>query len=131
IIELLWPLFLFFILISVRQSHPPFEQHQCHFPNKALPSAGTLSWIQGIICNVNNPCFQYPTAGETPGLVGNFNQSIISRLFADAGKVLLHANSKQTLSSFGQLLPALRRLWGNGTPWMGKGSSHVALAARR
>uniref|UniRef100_A0A8C4Y819 P-type phospholipid transporter n=1 Tax=Gopherus evgoodei TaxID=1825980 RepID=A0A8C4Y819_9SAUR len=103
--ELLWPLFLFFILISVRQSHPPFEQHECHFPNKALPSAGTLSWIQGIICNVNNPCFRYPTAGETPGMVGNFNQSIISRLFADAQKVLLHANSKQTLSSFGQLLP--------------------------
>uniref|UniRef100_A0A674IMW1 ABC transporter domain-containing protein n=1 Tax=Terrapene triunguis TaxID=2587831 RepID=A0A674IMW1_9SAUR len=68
-IELLWPLFLFFILISVRQSHPPFEQHECHFPNKALPSAGTLSWIQGIICNVNNPCFQYPTAGETPGVL--------------------------------------------------------------
>uniref|UniRef100_A0A8C4Y8A9 ABC transporter domain-containing protein n=1 Tax=Gopherus evgoodei TaxID=1825980 RepID=A0A8C4Y8A9_9SAUR len=74
--ELLWPLFLFFILISVRQSHPPFEQHECHFPNKALPSAGTLSWIQGIICNVNNPCFRYPTAGETPGMVGNFNQSM-------------------------------------------------------
>uniref|UniRef100_A0A674IQN4 ABC transporter domain-containing protein n=1 Tax=Terrapene triunguis TaxID=2587831 RepID=A0A674IQN4_9SAUR len=105
-IELLWPLFLFFILISVRQSHPPFEQHECHFPNKALPSAGTLSWIQGIICNVNNPCFQYPTAGETPGVVGNFNQSIISRLFADARKVLLHANSKQTLSSFGHGLQA-------------------------
>ncbi|XP_030396295.1 phospholipid-transporting ATPase ABCA7 isoform X4 [Gopherus evgoodei] len=118
--ELLWPLFLFFILISVRQSHPPFEQHECHFPNKALPSAGTLSWIQGIICNVNNPCFRYPTAGETPGMVGNFNQSIISRLFADAQKVLLHANSKQTLSSFGQLLPALRRLWGNGAPWMAR-----------
>uniref|UniRef100_A0A8C0G7B1 P-type phospholipid transporter n=1 Tax=Chelonoidis abingdonii TaxID=106734 RepID=A0A8C0G7B1_CHEAB len=104
-IELLWPLFLFFILILVRQSYPPFEQHECHFPNKALPSAGTLSWIQGIICNVNNPCFRYPTAGETPGVLGNFNQSIISRLFADAQKVLLHANSKQTLSSFGQLLP--------------------------
>ncbi|EMP24164.1 ATP-binding cassette sub-family A member 7 [Chelonia mydas] len=129
-IELLWPLFLFFILISVRQSHPPFEQRQCHFPNKALPSAGTLSWIQGMICNVNNPCFQYPTAGETPGVVGNFNQYIISRLFADARRVLLHANSKQTLSSFGQLLPALRRLWGSGAPWMGlhqQGSSHSTL----
>lgn len=28
-IEILWPLFLFFILISVRQSHPPFQQHEC------------------------------------------------------------------------------------------------------
>uniref|UniRef100_A0A8C2ELD8 P-type phospholipid transporter n=1 Tax=Cyprinus carpio TaxID=7962 RepID=A0A8C2ELD8_CYPCA len=55
IIELLWPLFLFLILIAVRQSHPPYKQSQCHFPNKALPSAGTLAWVQGIICNVNNP----------------------------------------------------------------------------
>uniref|UniRef100_A0A3Q1IPK7 P-type phospholipid transporter n=1 Tax=Anabas testudineus TaxID=64144 RepID=A0A3Q1IPK7_ANATE len=76
IIELLWPLFLFVILISVRHSHPPYKQSQCHFPNKALPSAGTLPWIQGIICNINNPCFQSPTPGETPGQVGNFDNSI-------------------------------------------------------
>uniref|UniRef100_A0A673MJG5 Zgc:172302 n=1 Tax=Sinocyclocheilus rhinocerous TaxID=307959 RepID=A0A673MJG5_9TELE len=76
IIELLWPLFLFLILIAVRQSNPPYKQSQCHFPNKALPSAGTLAWVQGIICNVNNPCFHYPTAGETPGQVSNFDNSI-------------------------------------------------------
>uniref|UniRef100_A0A3B4Z5Q1 ATP binding cassette subfamily A member 7 n=1 Tax=Stegastes partitus TaxID=144197 RepID=A0A3B4Z5Q1_9TELE len=76
IIELLWPLFLFVILISVRHSHPPYKQSQCHFPNKALPSAGTLPWIQGIICNINNPCFHSPTAGETPGQAGNFDNSI-------------------------------------------------------
>uniref|UniRef100_A0A671VNP6 P-type phospholipid transporter n=1 Tax=Sparus aurata TaxID=8175 RepID=A0A671VNP6_SPAAU len=69
IIELLWPLFLFVILISVRHSHPPYKQSQCHFPNKALPSAGTLPWIQGIICNINNPCFHNPTPGETAGKV--------------------------------------------------------------
>uniref|UniRef100_A0A671VLC0 P-type phospholipid transporter n=1 Tax=Sparus aurata TaxID=8175 RepID=A0A671VLC0_SPAAU len=76
IIELLWPLFLFVILISVRHSHPPYKQSQCHFPNKALPSAGTLPWIQGIICNINNPCFHNPTPGETAGKVGNFDNSI-------------------------------------------------------
>nr|XP_056723638.1 phospholipid-transporting ATPase ABCA7 [Euleptes europaea] len=117
IVEVLWPLFLFFILISVRRSHPPFEQHECHFPNKALPSAGTLPWIQGIICNVNNLCFRYPTAGETPGLVGNFDHSIISRLFADARKVLLHVNNLQAEDSFSQLLSALRQLSGDGKLW--------------
>uniref|UniRef100_A0A674N795 ATP-binding cassette, sub-family A (ABC1), member 1A n=1 Tax=Takifugu rubripes TaxID=31033 RepID=A0A674N795_TAKRU len=35
-----------------------------HFPNKAMPSAGTLPWVQGIICNANNPCFRNPTPGE-------------------------------------------------------------------
>uniref|UniRef100_A0A8C7J3J4 P-type phospholipid transporter n=1 Tax=Oncorhynchus kisutch TaxID=8019 RepID=A0A8C7J3J4_ONCKI len=76
IIELVWPLFLFLILISVRHSHPPYKQSQCHFPNKALPSAGTLPWVQGIICNINNPCFHNPTQGETPGRVGNFDNSM-------------------------------------------------------
>lgn len=47
-----------------------------HFPNKAMPSAGTLPWVQGIICNANNPCFRYPTPGEKPGVVGNFNDSM-------------------------------------------------------
>uniref|UniRef100_A0A4W5NMZ9 P-type phospholipid transporter n=1 Tax=Hucho hucho TaxID=62062 RepID=A0A4W5NMZ9_9TELE len=44
----------------------------CHFPNKAMPSAGTLPWVQGIICNANNPCFRHPTPGESPGLVDLF-----------------------------------------------------------
>uniref|UniRef100_A0A672JTZ2 Zgc:172302 n=1 Tax=Salarias fasciatus TaxID=181472 RepID=A0A672JTZ2_SALFA len=63
--RLLWPLFLFVILISVRHSHPPYKQSQCHFPNKALPSAGTLPWIQGIICNINNPASTTRLQGDT------------------------------------------------------------------
>ncbi|KAM6331983.1 LOW QUALITY PROTEIN: phospholipid-transporting ATPase ABCA7 [Alca torda] len=113
-IEILWPLFLFFILISVRQSHPPFQQHECHFPNKALPSAGTLPWLQGIICNMNNPCFRHPTAGEAPGVVGNFEGSILSRLLTEARQVLLRTNGQRLLRSFSQLLPVLRRLQGSG-----------------
>ncbi|NXU34532.1 ABCA1 protein, partial [Drymodes brunneopygia] len=109
-IEILWPLFLFLILISVRRSHPPFKQHECHFPNKALPSAGTLPWLQGIICNMNNPCFRHPTAGEAPGVVGNFDGSILSRLLTEARQVLLRGHGQRLLHSFARLLPALRRL---------------------
>uniref|UniRef100_A0A8C9VRP3 P-type phospholipid transporter n=1 Tax=Scleropages formosus TaxID=113540 RepID=A0A8C9VRP3_SCLFO len=90
VIELLWPLFLFVILISVRHSHPPYKQTQCHFPNKALPSAGTLNWVQGIICNINNPCFHHTTPGETPGRVGNFDYSIVyASLFLSLGLLCL------------------------------------------
>ncbi|KAK2835350.1 hypothetical protein Q5P01_015834 [Channa striata] len=109
IIELLWPLFLFVILISVRHSHPPYKQSQCHFPNKALPSAGTLPWIQGIICNVNNPCFPSQTPGEMPGQVGNFDNSILSRLFVDAQTVLSYSGN-QTSLSFQDLMESLQRL---------------------
>ncbi|RMC00946.1 hypothetical protein DUI87_22633 [Hirundo rustica rustica] len=113
-IEILWPLFLFLILISVRRSHPPFKQHECHFPNKALPSAGTLPWLQGIICNINNPCFRHPTAGEAPGVVGNFDGSILSRLLGETRQVLLRGHGQRLLRSFARLLPALRRLRDTG-----------------
>ncbi|XP_061580685.1 phospholipid-transporting ATPase ABCA1-like [Cololabis saira] len=110
LVEIVWPLFIFFILIAVRLHYPPYEQHECHFPNKALPSAGTLPWIQGILCNANNPCFRNPTPGESPGVVGNFNHSIISRLFSDAKRILLYSQNDQNLQGFKDLIQALKVL---------------------
>uniref|UniRef100_A0A4W3HIX5 ATP-binding cassette, sub-family A (ABC1), member 4a n=1 Tax=Callorhinchus milii TaxID=7868 RepID=A0A4W3HIX5_CALMI len=63
-----------------------------HFPNKAMPSAGMLPWLQGIFCNMNNPCFRYPTLGESPGVVSNYKNSIgLGRLFVLAGFLLSHS----------------------------------------
>uniref|UniRef100_A0AAX7VHF3 P-type phospholipid transporter n=1 Tax=Astatotilapia calliptera TaxID=8154 RepID=A0AAX7VHF3_ASTCA len=86
---------------------------QCHFPNKAMPSAGTLPWLQGILCNANNPCFRHPTPGESPGIVGNFNDSIRRSqvsltcsvlsvfVFSPTGFKLKHfLRDNETLSSF-------------------------------
>uniref|UniRef100_A0A3Q0R836 ATP binding cassette subfamily A member 7 n=1 Tax=Amphilophus citrinellus TaxID=61819 RepID=A0A3Q0R836_AMPCI len=109
IIEILWPLFLFVILISVRHSHPPYKQSQCHFPNKALPSAGTLPWIQGIICNINNPCFHSLTPGEIPGQIGNFNNSILSRLLMDVQTVLSFSGNRSFVG-FQNLMESVRKL---------------------
>ncbi|KAK7128111.1 hypothetical protein R3I93_020650 [Phoxinus phoxinus] len=117
IIELLWPLFLFLILIAVRQSHPPYKQSQCHFPNKALPSAGTLPWVQGIICNVNNPCFHHPTSGETPGRVSNFDNSILSRLLVDIRTVLTISGNRTALSGLQDLSQAIQRLGERPDAW--------------
>ncbi|KAF5903351.1 ATP-binding cassette sub-family A member 1-like [Clarias magur] len=110
LIEIVWPLFIFFILIAVRLHYPPYEQHECHFPNKAMPSAGTLPWIQGIVCNANNPCFRHPTPGESPGVVGNFNDSIISRLFSDAKKILLYSQNDKSLDGFKELINAVKAM---------------------
>ncbi|XP_062985205.1 phospholipid-transporting ATPase ABCA1 [Elgaria multicarinata webbii] len=110
LIEILWPLFIFFILISVRLSYPPYEQHECHFPNKAMPSAGTLPWVQGIICNANNPCFRYPTPGESPGIVGNFNKSIVSRLFSDAKRLLLYSQTDSSVEDAQKVMAKLEKV---------------------
>uniref|UniRef100_A0A8C2IYY7 P-type phospholipid transporter n=1 Tax=Cyprinus carpio TaxID=7962 RepID=A0A8C2IYY7_CYPCA len=75
--EIMWPVVLFIGLVWLRRANPLYRQHECHFPNKAMPSTGILPWIQGIFCNANNPCFQHPTRGESPGLVSNYNNSIV------------------------------------------------------
>ncbi|CAO2641511.1 ATP-binding cassette sub-family A member 7 [Lemmus lemmus] len=116
LVELLWPLFLFFILVAVRHSHPPLEHHECHFPNKPLPSAGTLPWLQGLICNVNNSCFQQPTPGEKPGVLSNFKDSLISRLLADARAVLGGRSIREMLAALGKLKPQLRAMGGGAWP---------------
>ncbi|KAK2865907.1 hypothetical protein Q7C36_001963 [Tachysurus vachellii] len=113
LVEIIWPLFIFFILISVRLHYPPYEQHECHFPNKAMPSAGTLPWVQGIICNANNPCFRYPTPGEASGAVGNFNNSIINRLLTDTKKILLYSQHDKSLEGYKGLVRSLRNLQNN------------------
>ncbi|XP_062335379.1 retinal-specific phospholipid-transporting ATPase ABCA4-like isoform X2 [Osmerus eperlanus] len=87
--EIMWPVFLFIGLVWLRRANPLYRQHECHFPNKAMPSAGVLPWIQGIVCNANNPCFQYSTRGESPGLVSNYNNSIFARFYSDAQELLL------------------------------------------
>uniref|UniRef100_A0A8C8YZG7 ATP binding cassette subfamily A member 7 n=1 Tax=Prolemur simus TaxID=1328070 RepID=A0A8C8YZG7_PROSS len=108
LVELLWPLFLFLILVAVRHSHPPLEYHECHFPNKPLPSAGTVPWLQGLICNVNNTCFLHPTPGEEAGLLNNFNDSLVSRLLADARTVLGGPSAHRTLAGLRKVMPMLR-----------------------
>ncbi|XP_053437443.1 phospholipid-transporting ATPase ABCA7 [Nycticebus coucang] len=108
LVEVLWPLFLFFILVAVRHFHPPLEHHECHFPNKPLPSAGIVPWLQGLICNVNNTCFLHPTLGEEPQLLNNFNHSLVSRLLADAHAVLGGPSVHRTLAGLRKLMPTLR-----------------------
>ncbi|XP_045920999.1 phospholipid-transporting ATPase ABCA1-like isoform X1 [Micropterus dolomieu] len=90
VIEVLWPLFLFFILVWVRSNNKPLYKGQCHYPNKAMPSAGVLPWLQGMICNINNPCLNYPTPGETPGQVNNFNNSIIAGMLIELQTLLVN-----------------------------------------
>ncbi|XP_028282913.1 retinal-specific ATP-binding cassette transporter-like [Parambassis ranga] len=100
LVEIFWPVLLFIGLVWLRRANPLYQQHECHFPNKAMPSAGILPWIQGIFCNANNPCFRYPTMGESPGVVSNYNNSVLARFYVDIQELLLNETQVQ---EFGQL----------------------------
>ncbi|KAG7229040.1 hypothetical protein INR49_013159, partial [Caranx melampygus] len=115
LVEIFWPVLLFIGLVWLRKANPLYQQHECHFPNKAMPSAGILPWIQGIFCNANNPCFRYPTRGESPGVVSNYNNSVLARFYVDAQELLLNDTEVQQLgrlwnemSSFSNFMDTLR-----------------------
>ncbi|XP_053524219.1 retinal-specific phospholipid-transporting ATPase ABCA4 isoform X5 [Artibeus jamaicensis] len=115
VVELTWPLSLFLVLIWLRNVNPLYGKHECHFPNKAMPSAGMLPWLQGIFCNVNNPCFKSPTPGESPGIVSNYNNSILARVYCDFHKLFMDAPESQRLGhvwtdlrTLSQLMDTLR-----------------------
>ncbi|XP_040027065.2 retinal-specific phospholipid-transporting ATPase ABCA4 isoform X2 [Gasterosteus aculeatus] len=115
LVEICWPVLLFIGLVWLRKANPLYQQHECHFPNKAMPSAGILPWIQGIFCNVNNPCFRYPTRGESPGVVSNYNNSVLARFYVDAQELLLNETDVRQLgrlwhdvSSFSNFMETLR-----------------------
>uniref|UniRef100_A0A4X2KQE6 ATP binding cassette subfamily A member 7 n=1 Tax=Vombatus ursinus TaxID=29139 RepID=A0A4X2KQE6_VOMUR len=130
VIELLWPLFLFLILVAVRQSHPPFEHHECHFPNKPLPSAGMLPWFQGLLCNMNNPCYRYATPGETPvsrtecGRAGGWNE-----MGKDEGGGHVVSGSDSAAGSLGDLTSFQVRGSSLGVPSPVPSHTSVGLAA--
>ncbi|XP_056298859.1 phospholipid-transporting ATPase ABCA1-like [Pseudoliparis swirei] len=109
VVEVVWPLFLFVILVLVRSTNKPLYKGQCHYLNKAMPSAGVLPWLQGMTCNINNPCLKYPTLGETPGQVNNFNSSIISGMLIELQTVLVN----RSILSNAQLLADDLDQWGS------------------
>ncbi|XP_077380165.1 retinal-specific phospholipid-transporting ATPase ABCA4 isoform X2 [Festucalex cinctus] len=114
LVELLWPVLLFIGLVWLRKANPLYQQHECHFPNKAMPSAGVLPWIHGIFCNANNPCFRHPTRGEFPGVVSNYNNSVLSRFYTDILEMFSDAEVHQLgrlwkeVSTFSDFMDMLR-----------------------
>uniref|UniRef100_A0A667Y439 P-type phospholipid transporter n=1 Tax=Myripristis murdjan TaxID=586833 RepID=A0A667Y439_9TELE len=106
VVEVLWPLFLFFILVWVRSTNKPIYKGNCHYPNKAMPSAGVLPWLQGMMCNIDNPCLSSPTPGETPGQVNNFNHSTMAGILIELQTLV---QNRSILSNVQRLAEAVDR----------------------
>nr|APD26544.1 ATP-binding cassette transporter subfamily A member 1-like X1 protein [Brachionus koreanus] len=58
IIEILWPLILFLILMWVRTRGLRNNEPNCFFVERPLPSAGIIPFVQGLICNLNHSCYE-------------------------------------------------------------------------
>uniref|UniRef100_H2YX18 ABC transporter domain-containing protein n=1 Tax=Ciona savignyi TaxID=51511 RepID=H2YX18_CIOSA len=78
IIEVLWPIFLFAILVAIRKTQPIDTKGECHYPGRAMPSAGIYPWFKSMFCDLENPCFSKEVPSEVPGQInspGNANSA--------------------------------------------------------
>ncbi|UYV67345.1 ABCA1 [Cordylochernes scorpioides] len=91
VVELIWPLALFLILMWVRSKGLKQHIHQCHFDEKAMPSVGLFPFIQKTLCTFNNTC--YPTLlreedHEAAGDFIGFDSSLILEFVADLERII-------------------------------------------
>ncbi|KAL1772572.1 retinal-specific ATP-binding cassette transporter [Sigmodon hispidus] len=59
---------------------------------------------------MNNPCFQNPTPGESPGIVSNYNNSILARVYRDFQQLFMEAPEIQHVGQFWAELRTLSQL---------------------
>ncbi|VDI42992.1 ATP-binding cassette, subfamily A (ABC1), member 1 [Mytilus galloprovincialis] len=90
--EIVFPLALFLILVIVR-TRPDLKvnQPECHFDGNAMPSAGTWPFLQSLVCNAENRCYQTVTADEAAGTTATGNPQalniMITRILTDIGQL--------------------------------------------
>ncbi|RWS28570.1 ATP-binding cassette sub-family A member 7-like protein [Leptotrombidium deliense] len=88
LIEITWPLLLMLILMWVRSRGLKVEIHECHFDEKALPSAGLMPFLRSTICSFNNTCNVQITDGATIVRRDERNVSTFETLLEKLEKVL-------------------------------------------
>merc|ERR1712037_1046198 len=112
IMEILWPLILFFILVAVRTRGLRKFNHQCHFDEKIMPSAGPLPYVQSLVCSFNNTCHKDEQRDFTQ-LTG-YNGSTLTQLLEDVQRVLsvkIDEEDTKTLEIISEDFKTLRKIW--------------------
>ncbi|XP_034242493.1 phospholipid-transporting ATPase ABCA1-like isoform X2 [Thrips palmi] len=91
-LEVLWPLFLFLILMWVRTRGLKEIRPECHYMEKAMPSAGQFAFLHSLVCNAPNVCHLNNGSiappfddGTRPKLTDFTNE--FGRLLLDDGKL--------------------------------------------
>ncbi|XP_063236956.1 phospholipid-transporting ATPase ABCA7-like isoform X2 [Bacillus rossius redtenbacheri] len=95
--EIIWPLFLFLILMWVRTRELKDYVHECHFDRKALPSAGQIPFLLSFFCTFNNTC--YASDRSYNNSPDSYNNSIFYRLMSDVELVLQNETTLQKIRS--------------------------------
>ncbi|XP_041484930.1 uncharacterized protein LOC121431427 [Lytechinus variegatus] len=66
---LLWPIIIFAVIAIIRDRIPPVRREECHFQPQALPSVGTVDFMQSMMCDIETRCEsaeEVPKSNEPP-----------------------------------------------------------------
>ncbi|XP_014251737.1 retinal-specific ATP-binding cassette transporter-like isoform X2 [Cimex lectularius] len=87
-VEMIWPLFMFFVLAWIRRSGLKVSYDHCHLTTKPLLTAGLMPFIHGFFCAFNNTCFS--TKEEAVAKLG--------KLFEPNGFASFHAGLTELIA---------------------------------
>ncbi|XP_035828704.1 phospholipid-transporting ATPase ABCA7 [Aplysia californica] len=117
VVEIVWPLCLFMILLAVR-FRPDIRENipECHYSPRAMPSAGTLAFLQSYVCTFDNKCYPNATSAGTnvQGSINTFNSSLLDVAVRDLEQILTD-NDFSTLTNDLELLLNFVNALQNGT----------------
>ncbi|OQV15717.1 ATP-binding cassette sub-family A member 1 [Hypsibius exemplaris] len=97
VIEITWPIVLLALLALVRTRNLQSTIPECHFDEKALPSAGTLPMLQSYICAFNNTC-RTNSSDTAHGSVNMYHDSIVSQIFQILERVFENKTLQDSMS---------------------------------
>ncbi|XP_075213435.1 phospholipid-transporting ATPase ABCA1-like isoform X2 [Lycorma delicatula] len=100
VVEVVWPIFLFLILMWVRTRGLRVDMHECHFVQKAMPTAGVLPFIQSFLCTFNNTCHKFEKNAE---LKNSVNTSLLLNLFKDIKNFSQSSNMSRIQSTISDI----------------------------
>ncbi|XP_055884282.1 phospholipid-transporting ATPase ABCA1-like isoform X3 [Biomphalaria glabrata] len=111
VVEIVWPLTLFLILVAVR-FRPDVRENipTCHYAPKAMPSAGTLSFLASYLCDFNNDCNEKSVETDRFAFINNVNGSLLGRLINDLEIILANNSDLNLISNLGQDLQLFNQL---------------------
>ncbi|XP_022649119.1 ATP-binding cassette sub-family A member 7-like isoform X2 [Varroa destructor] len=107
-IEVIWPLLLFLILMWVRTRGLKLYIHECHFDQKAMPSAGFIPFIQSTVCTLNNTCHERTSPDNRYAF--EYNTSLLVQLVGDVDIIVKKKLHGDTLMSIRKLSSDLKEL---------------------
>ncbi|CAF3834044.1 unnamed protein product [Rotaria magnacalcarata] len=110
IFELIWPLFLFLILMWVRTRNLIFYYDACHNDAKYLGSAGIIPAFQTYVCRWNNTCYGSTNPVDQLNILSNDIPNLFNQYASITDNLLEISNNQQVLSNLSQLVFELNNI---------------------